>query len=386
MNIEQQYIQLMKEILEVGHGKGDRTGTGTLSIFGRQLRHNMSEGFPLLTTKKVPLKTVATELVWFLQGRTDLRWLLARNCHIWTGDAYKRYATYANSLEEPDWEVHVDDPNQNRTHIMTREEFENEVLMNDAFSEKWGDLGPIYGKQWREWGAKNADGYIKELGYGFENQHTSDLRRAFNAGHRKIDQLANLANDLDSNPDSRRLMVTAWNPADLQDMTLPPCHYGYQAYTRELSLKERGAYYEKSYKGLARKKTHEDFDRLGIPKRAISLMFNMRSTDIFLGGPFNIASYGLLLHILAKQTNMIPDELVCSLGDAHLYLNHIDQAKEQISRSPYELPKLKFLDEFHYLFDDLDCTFGEKLDKLRPEMFKVVNYQHHPTIKAPLSN
>jgi len=386
MNIEQQYIQLMKEILETGSEKADRTGTGTLSVFGRQLRHKMSEGFPLLTTKKVPLRIVATELVWMLQGRTDLRWLLARNCHIWTGDAYKRYATYANSLEEPDWDVHVDDPNENRTRIMTREEFENEVLMNDAFSEKWGDLGPIYGKQWREWGAKNADGYIKALGYGFENQHTSDLRRAFNAGHRKVDQLSNLASDLDSDPDSRRLMVTAWNPADLPDMTLPPCHYGYQAYTRELSLEERGAYYEKVYKGLARKKAHEDFDRLGIPKRAISLMFNMRSTDIFLGGPFDIASYGLLLHILAKQTNMMPDELVCNLGDAHLYLNHIDQAKEQISRSPYELPKLEFLDEFHYLFDDLNCTFGEKLDKLRPEMFKVVNYQHHPTIKAPLSN
>ena len=380
MNIEQQYIQLMKEILEVGHGKGDRTGTGTLSIFGRQLRHNMSEGFPLLTTKKVPLKTVATELVWFLQGRTDLRWLLARNCHIWTGDAYKRYATYANSLEEPDWEVHVDDPNQNRTRIMTREEFENEVLMNDAFSEKWGDLGPIYGKQWRDW---------ERYGYRGVQNGAVDCGMITAEEARKeahIDQLANLANDLDSNPDSRRLMVTAWNPADLQDMTLPPCHYGYQAYTRELSLEERGAYYEKSYKGLARKKTHEDFDRLGIPKRAISLMFNMRSTDIFLGAPFNIASYGILLHILAKQANMMPDELVFNLGDAHLYLNHIDQAKEQISRSPYELPKLEFLDEFHYLFDDLDCTFGEKLDKLRPEMFKVVNYQHHPTIKAPLSN
>lgn len=380
MNIEQQYIQLMKEILEAGREKGDRTGTGTLSVFGRQLRHRMSEGFPLLTTKKVPLRIVATELVWMLQGRTDLRWLLARNCHIWTGDAYKRYATYANSLEEPDWDVHVDDPNQNRTRIMTREEFENEVLMNDSFSEKWGDLGPIYGKQWREW---------ERYGYrGVQNGAVDcgmiTAEEAKKEAH--IDQLANLASDLDSNPDSRRLMVTAWNPADLQDMTLPPCHYGYQAYTRELSLKERGAYYEKAYKGLARKKTHEDFDRLGIPKRAISLMFNMRSTDIFLGGPFDIASYGLLLYILAKQTNMMPDELVCNLGDAHLYLNHIDQAKEQISRSPYELPKLEFLDEFHYLFDDLNCTFGEKLDKLRPEMFKVVNYQHHPTIKAPLSN
>lgn len=380
MNIEQQYIQLMKQILEVGHDKVDRTGTGTLSVFGRQLRHKMSEGFPLLTTKKVPLGTVATELVWFLQGRTDLRWLLARNCHIWTGDAYKRYATYANSLEEPDWEVHVDDPSQNRTRIMTREEFENEVLMNNAFSEKWGDLGPIYGKQWREW---------ERYGYrGVQNGAVDcgiiTAEEARKEAH--IDQLANLANDLDSNPDSRRLMVTAWNPADLQDMTLPPCHYGYQAYTRELSLEERGAYYEKAYKGLAMRKTHADFDQLEIPKRAISLMFNMRSVDVPLGLPFNIASYALLLEVLAKQANMIPDELICNLGDCHIYKNQVEGAREQVTREPYELPKMEFLDEFHYLFDDLNIPFSDKLDRLREDMFRARDYQHHPKINYPLSN
>jgi thymidylate synthase len=380
MNIEQQYIQLMKQILEVGHDKVDRTGTGTLSVFGRQLRHKMSEGFPLLTTKKVPLGTVATELVWFLQGRTDLRWLLARNCHIWTGDAYKRYATYANSLEEPDWEVHVDDPSQNRTRIMTREEFENEVLMNDAFSEKWGDLGPIYGKQWREW---------ERYGYRGVQNGAVDCGMITAEEARKeahIDQLANLANDLDSNPDSRRLMVTAWNPADLQDMTLPPCHYGYQAYTRELSLEERGAYYEKAYKGLAMRKTHADFDQLEIPKRAISLMFNMRSVDVPLGLPFNIASYALLLEVLAKQANMIPDELICNLGDCHIYKNQVEGAREQVTREPYELPKMEFLDEFHYLFDDLNIPFSDKLDRLREDMFRARDYQHHPKINYPLSN
>ena len=380
MNIEQQYIQLMKQILEVGHDKVDRTGTGTLSVFGRQLRHKMSEGFPLLTTKKVPLGTVATELVWFLQGRTDLRWLLARNCHIWTGDAYKRYATYANSLEEPDWEVHVDDPSQNRTRIMTREEFENEVLMNNAFSEKWGDLGPIYGKQWREW---ERYGY-RGVQNGAVDCGVITAEEARKEAH--IDQLANLANDLDSNPDSRRLMVTAWNPADLQDMTLPPCHYGYQAYTRELSLEERGAYYEKAYKGLAMRKTHADFDQLEIPKRAISLMFNMRSVDVPLGLPFNIASYALLLEVLAKQANMIPDELICNLGDCHIYKNQVEGAREQVTREPYELPKMEFLDEFHYLFDDLNIPFSDKLDRLREDMFRARDYQHHPKINYPLSN
>ena len=391
MNIEQQYIQLMKEILEVGSEKADRTGTGTLSVFGRQLRHKMSEGFPLLTTKKVPLRIVATELVWMLQGRTDLRWLLARNCHIWTGDAYKRYATYANSLEEPDWEVHVDDPNQNRTRIMTRGEFENEVLMNDAFSEKWGDLGPIYGKQWREW---------ERYGYRGVQNGAIDCGMITAEEARKeahVDQLTNLASDLDSDPDSRRLMVTAWNPADLPDMTLPPCHYGYQAYTRELSESERMAILGEDQQMLihkkvqsfknVRKRTVEDFlDELKVPKRAISLMWNQRSVDVPLGLPFDIASYALLLEVLAKQTNMVPDELICSLGDCHIYKNQVDGAREQVTREPYELPKIEFLDEFHYLFDDLEISFSDKLDRLREDMFKVKDYQHHPKINYPLSN
>ena len=380
MNIEQQYIHLMKEILELGSDKADRTGTGTLSVFGRQLRHRMSEGFPLLTTKKVPLRIVATELIWMLQGRTDLRWLLTRNCHIWTGDAYKRYATYASGLPEPDYKVHVDDPNENRTRIMTKEEFENEVLMNDDFSKKWGDLGPIYGKQWREWekyGYRGVQNGAVDCGMITQEEARKDAH---------IDQLANLVNDLDSDPDSRRLMVTAWNPADLPGMTLPPCHYGYQAYTRELSLEERGMYYERAYKGLARKKSHSDLDRLGIPKRAISLMWNQRSVDLPLGLPFDIASYALLLEIVAKEVGMIPDELICNLGDCHIYKNQVEGAMEQVTREPYKLPKIEFLDKFHYLFDDLKIPFSDKLDRLREDMFQAKDYQHHPKINYPLSN
>ena len=216
MNIEDQYINLMKEILKSGTAKSDRTGTGTLSIFGKQLRHKMSCGFPLLTTKKVPLKTVATELIWMLMGRTDLRWLLQHNCRIWTGDAYKKYANYASNLDEPDWDLHIDDPHENCTRIMSKSEFEEMILSNDIFSEQWGDLGFIYGKQWRYWsGTKTA---VKI------NIKASPVKWNYIGG---IDQIVNLITELKANPDCRRLIVNAWNAKELDQMTLPPCHYGF---------------------------------------------------------------------------------------------------------------------------------------------------------------
>jgi thymidylate synthase len=272
--LDKKYQQLLSDIIEFGVEKKDRTGTGTISEFGHQIRHKMSEGFPLLTTKKMAWKQIVSELLWFLTGQTNIAFLHKHNNHIWDGDYEK----------------------SGRTD---------------------GDLGPIYGKQWRKWDGKNG----------------------------RIDQIDDLVKELKTNPDSRRLMVSAWNVGELDQMVLPPCHYGFQVWTREEN-----------------------------EQRYISLMWNQRSVDTFLGLPFNIASYGLLLHIIANEVDMIPDELIGNLGDTHLYLNHIEQAKEQISRESFELPILKTTAKI----DGICCNV--------PDDFILEGYQYHPTIKAPLSN
>jgi thymidylate synthase len=274
-NIDKQYQQLLQDILDYGVEKKDRTGTGTKSIFGYTIRHNMQDGFPLLTTKKMAWKTLVTELMWFLRGDTNIKYLWDNNCHIWDGD-YKK---------------------SGRTD---------------------GELGPIYGKQWRDCSG--------------------------------VDQIQNLINELKTNPDSRRLMVSAWNVSELDQMVLPPCHYGFQCYVRE------GKY--------------------------LSLMWNQRSVDTFLGLPFNIASYALLLEILAKAVQMVPDQLIGSLGDVHLYSNHIEQAKEQLTRDSFELPRLImnpiFLANLEH--KGLDAAINGQVN------FELEGYQSHPSIKAPLSN
>ena len=348
---------LLEYILGNGVEKQDRTGTGTLSIFGWQIRHKMLEGFPLLTTKKMYWKGIVTELLWFLRGDTNIKYLVDNGCHIWDGDAYKNYI--------------------NKEHLsmsfnfLTQEEFINKIKTDDEFAKKWGELGPIYGKQWRCW--RGID--------------TSEMRTTtYN-----IDQIANLIKELKTNPDSRRLMVSAWNVGELSEMTLPPCHYGFQVYTRELTLEERvkllGYKNEIVDKTIDRygEDTHtENCDRNNIPKRAISLMWNQRSVDTFLGLPFNIASYGLLLEIIAKEVNMVPDELIGNLGDVHLYKNHIEQAKEQLTREPKRLPKVLINNSE---VDNNGVPFTKSvLDGYDITDFELVDYQSHPTIKAELSN
>jgi len=350
--IEKDYLDLLQDILTNGVAKSDRTGTGTISVFGRQIRHKMSDGFPLLTTKKMAWKTIVTELLWFLRGDTNIKFLIDNNCHIWDGDAYKNY------VNSPEVKIPY-----------SKEDFINKIKTNKEWEEKWGELGPTYGKQWRGWKGKLVD-KSKEF-----DAHTAWVPE-------QIDQIANLINDLKTNPDSRRLMVSVWNVGEISEMTLPPCHYGFQVYTRELSLEERRklANYDSEFVSPM---TVESWDRNNIPTRAISLMWNQRSVDTFLGLPFNIASYALLLEIIAKEVNMIPDELIGNLGDVHLYSNHIEQAKEQISREPYELPKLiidKFDETNHYIGDMDDIS------EYNIEQFKLENYQSHPSIKAPLSN
>jgi thymidylate synthase len=309
--LDKQYKDLLQTILDYGVEKKDRTGTGTKSIFGYTIRHNMSEGFPVLTTKKMAWKTMVTELLWFLRGDTNIKFLVDNNCHIWDGDAYKNYC---NQI-----------PDYSKQFTMSKEDYIDKIKTDDDFAKKWGELGPVYGKQWRSWSAGSL-----------EDKH----------GFGKIDQIQNLINDLKTNPDSRRLMVSAWNPADLEASVLPPCHYGFQCYVRD------GKY--------------------------LSLMWNQRSVDTFLGLPFNIASYGLLLTIIAKEVNMVPDQLIGNLGDTHLYLNHIEQAKEQIGREPFQLPTLNQFPTYEGSRPSIESYVVSD--------FTLKDYQSHETIKAPLSN
>lgn len=328
--LDTKYQDLLRDILKNGVEKKDRTGTGTISVFGRQIRHKMSEGFPLLTTKKMAIKTLMTELKWFLKGDTNIKYLVDNGCNIWNGDAFKNYMSKTNEFKG-DW------PD-------TMKEFIDRIKTDNKFAEKWGELGPIYGAQWRNW---NNTGY-------------------------NGDQIANLLHELKDNPDSRRLMVNAWNVSELHEMTLPPCHYGFQVYTRELNLDERIDYVNKHSLSKFSDWLEGHLDGMGVPKRAISLSWNQRSVDTFLGLPFNIASYAMLLCLIADEVNMIPEELIGNLGDVHLYTNHIEQAKEQISREPKPyLPKLKLI--------EVDVLEGE-FD------YEILYYHSHPTIKAPLSN
>jgi thymidylate synthase len=358
--LDKQYQELLQSILDYGVEKKDRTGTGTKSIFGYTIRHNMKDGFPLLTTKKMAWKTMVTELLWFLRGDTNIKFLVDNGCHIWDGDAYQSYIKRYNKGEYVGKTKLLENSKKNRTltEPFTIEEFIDKIKTDDEFAKKWGELGPVYGKQWRDWSKFHPT--MHENGYTLP------------AGQTNIDQTQNLINDLKTNPDSRRLMVNAWNVGELDQMVLPPCHYGFQVYTRELSMKER-------FEAAGGKEHGTE-----IPTRAISLMWNQRSVDTFLGLPFNIASYGLLLTILAKEVNMVPDQLIGNLGDTHLYLNHIEQAKEQIGREPFELPTLKHMktDEFYKSLSEDHSLFTH----LETTDFIVESYQSHPTIKAPLSN
>ena len=290
--LDKQYQELLFHILSTGVTKSDRTGTGTKSKFGFQIRHNMADGFPLLTTKKMAVKTMMTELKWFLKGDTNIKYLVDNGCNIWNGDAYKEYNRAKGHL------IELED--------YTEVEFINMIKTDDGFANSWGELGPIYGKQWRDWGGK--------------------------------DQIKELIKNIKENPDSRRLIVSAWNVSELDKVVLPPCHYGFQCYVSDGKL---------------------------------SLMWNQRSVDTFLGLPFNIASYGTLLLLLCEETGLEAGELIGNLGDTHLYLNHLEQAKEQLERDSFDLPTIKL--------SNVDILNGEW-------DYKIEGYETHPSIKAPLSN
>ena len=299
--LDKQYQGILRKLIMYGQEKPDRTGTGTLSYFGEQIRHDMSKGFPLLTTKKMAVKTMMTELKWFLKGDTNIKYLVDNGCNIWNGDAYKRYA-----------DIECNPPHD---HSLSQKEFVDKIKTDDEFAKVWGELGPIYGKQWRNW-------------FGYDE----------NINHIRVDQIEQLIKNIKENPNSRRLMVSACNVGELDKMVLPPCHYGFQCYVNDGKL---------------------------------SLMWNQRSVDTFLGLPFNIASYGMLLLLLCEETGLKPGELIGSLGDVHLYKNHLEQAHEQIKRDSFKLPTID-LSNVNILEGEFD--------------YSIIDYESHPTIKAPLSN
>ncbi|ECM7593517.1 thymidylate synthase [Salmonella enterica subsp. enterica serovar Enteritidis] len=341
-----QYLALMQDILDNGVVKKDRTGVGTLSVFGRQLRFDLKEGFPLVTTKKVHLKSIIHELLWFLNGNTNVKYLQENGVRIWN-------------------------------------EWANEE----------GELGPVYGKQWREWrDCKVVEchdvGRTQQLiqrGYKYIGNMKED-GTTYLVYEKAHDQISKVIQQLREDPDSRRIIVSAWNVADLDDMALNPCHNYFQFYTTEMTLLERLDWYEVNepekfasaplinHEDIDdEERLHETLDREGIPRRKLSCFYMMRSNDYLLGAPFNVASYALLTHIVAQQLNMVPDELVYSGVDVHLYSNHLEQAKLQLTREPYPLPKLvikrKPVSIFDYKYED----------------FELVGYQAHPHIAAPVA-
>ncbi|MCQ55861.1 thymidylate synthase [Listeria monocytogenes] len=311
-----QYLDLEKYVLENGTQKGDRTGTGTISTFGYQMRFDLQEGFPIMTTKRVPFKLVVSELLWFLHGDTNIRYLLQHNNNIWNEWAFERFVKSDDYKGEDmtDFGLRAErDPAFKEVYQAEMEKFKTRILEDEAFANKYGELGNIYGKQWREW--KTSQGET-------------------------IDQLADLIEMIKTNPNSRRLIVSAWNPEDIPNMALPPCHSLFQFYVADGKL---------------------------------SCQLYQRSADIFLGVPFNIASYALLTHLIAREVELDVGEFIHTMGDAHLYNNHMEQVKEQLSRTPHKLPKLVLSDKPATIFD-FDVA-DISLDGYNPD----------PAIKAPIS-
>jgi thymidylate synthase len=314
---EQTYLQLLKYVLEHGTKKEDRTGTGTISTFGYQMRFDLSEGFPLLTTKRVPFKLIASELIWFIQGDTNIRYLLQHNNNIWNEWAFKKWVE-SKAYTGPDMTNFGLRSQTDSDFAVAYEEqmelFKQQILLDDSFAAEFGELGNVYGKQWREW--KTTQGET-------------------------IDQLKDVIATIKNNPDSRRLIVSAWNPEDVpRNMALPPCHTMFQFY---------------------------------VTNGKLSCQLYQRSGDIFLGIPFNIASYALLTHMIAHECGLEAGEFIHTLGDAHIYTNHLEQIDLQLSREPRSLPTLKLNTDKKSIFD---FEVGD---------LTIEQYEPHPSIKAPVA-
>lgn len=286
------YLKLCRDVLEKGSLKSDRTGTGTLSYFGYQMRFNLQEGFPLLTTKKVHFHSVLGELLWFISGETNIRPLVMQKIRIWNEWPYEKYKK-SSDYQGEDMDAYI-----------------KRIIEDEDFAKKHGDLGPVYGAQWRN----------------------------FNG----VDQLLEIENEIKTNPHSRRLLISAWNPPKIKEMLLPPCHLLMQFYVSP-------------------------------DGETLSLQLYQRSADIFLGVPFNIASYSLLLHMMAHATGKKVGEFVMTIGDAHIYTNHFEQVKEQLTREPLPLPSIKIKRKVNSIID------------IKYEDIELIDYNHHPAIKAIVS-
>ncbi len=346
-NTDKAYQELLEKILTEGKEKGDRTGTGTISIFSHTLEMDMADGFPLLTTKKMFTRGIIHELLWFLNGDTNIRYLVENGVNIWTPDAFKKYYDQSHSFKG-DWPDDI-------------ESFKDRIINNDKFAEMYGELGPIYGKQWVNWEGK------EEI-----------VGRAVNGGvivdpwANDVNQIQNAIDTLNNNPDSRRIMVSAWNVGEIDKMALPPCHFAFQLYTEELTMKERYQYCKNNNISLdmleaGLENVYDDMRANSVPTRRLHLKWHQRSVDVGLGLPFNIASYAFLLHMFAQQVNMVPGTLVGDLTNVHIYKNHINALKEQISRDPLLLPKLelkKAENIFSYQFTDFNILDYKSHDKL----------------------
>lgn len=354
-----QYQDLLKNIIDNGIEKTGRNGK-VKSLFGLTFKHDMQDGFPLITTKKMYWKGIVTELLWFLRGETNIRYLLENDCNIWSGDAYKNYCKSFEKqslIEQASFDT---DP-------ITQELFINKIQTDNDFANEWGDLGSIYGKQWRRYNAITKEWYV-------DPDNSSWIY-----DDRQIDQISNLIKELKTDPDSRRMLVSAWNVGELDDMILPPCHYAFQVYTRELFYREQVQWVMKNTDvELENLYIAEEVAKTSTPKRAISLLWNQRSVDMFLGLPFNIASYALLLEIIAKEVNMIPEQLVGSFGDCHIYEEHYDVALQQAIRTPYNLPKL--------VLPEINPSILEKPKYYKPDDFVIKDYEYHSKLLAKLKN
>lgn len=315
-----QYLDLLKDIKENGVSKMDRTGTGTKSVFGRMIRFDLNEGFPLLTTKKIHTKSIIHEMLWFLKGDTNIKYLNDNGVTIW-----------------------------------------------DEWADKNGDLGPVYGKQWTAWekyGYRNVQNGALDCGIITEDD-------AYRESH--INQIENLINDLKNNPDSRRLMVNAWNVADIDKMKLPPCHYGFQCYSQVMTPMERYNRFNKyamdNSLNVTGMSTDQAMEHYNYPTRKLSLEWNQRSVDTQLGLPFNIASYAFLTHMLAQVTNHEVGELIGNLGDTHIYNNHMVYVNEQLTRTPKHLPRLKINRKI------------KNVNDFKFEDFEIIGYDPYPNWK-----